>query len=95
MIFSSEKNIGEDLTVMQGTVIQCWQAIAQAGLILRIDIRNHYARSTWKPIKYHSPRINDHAVTVSFPAIDVIAALSGRNDICKIFNGAGTDNVSQ
>src|SRR5579871_4897812 len=77
--------------VMQRTVIQCWQALAQARLILRIYICNHHARSAWKPGEHDSPRIDNHAVAMSFAAIEMTASLSWSHHIREIFNGAGTN----
>src|SRR6185437_17072173 len=89
MISSSEKYSVGDSTVTQRAVIQRWQAIAQAGLILRIYVRDHYARPAWKAVKYHPPRIDNHTVAMGFPAIDMITALGRRHDICEIFDGTG------
>ena len=76
---------------MQSPVVQSGQAIAQAGLIVGIDIRDYNTRPARKPIKHYTPGIDNHRVTVGFPPVDVISTLSRRNDIGEIFNGAGAN----
>src|SRR5690242_1000584 len=72
-------------------MIQSWQAVAQAGLILWIDVCDNDSRSAWKPIKHNSPRIDDHAVAMSLAAVRMVAGLSGSYYIREIFNGAGAN----
>ncbi len=65
------------------------QAVAHAGLVVRVDLCHHHAGAAWQAIQHAAPRIHDHAVAVGFASVDVIAALRRGNHVGQVFNGAG------
>ncbi len=69
-------------------MIQRGQIGSQTRLIIGVDRRHNRAGTARQAFDHYSPRIDNHAIAISFPAINVIAALSWCNNIRHVFDGA-------